>query len=117
MTEAGVSFSRVLMTVNFEANHTGCIYLGVFGKTNDNPLAVYASSEDAGFTWKLFPDGSLQLSDPTTGESVAQMRSNKDDNDSYSDGMTDVSNTNLNFSCGNMLVVTDSYSRGVNPRS
>lgn len=37
------------------------------------------------------------------------MRSNKDDNDSYSDGMTDVSNTNLNFSCGNMLVVTDSY--------
>ena len=51
------------------------------------------------------------------GESVAQMRSNKDDNDSYSDGMTDVSNTNLNFSCGNMLVVTDSYSREVNPRS
>ena len=45
------------------------------------------------------------------------MRSNKDDNDSYSDGMTDVSNTNLNFSCSNMLVVTDSYSREVNPRS
>lgn len=117
MTEAGVSFSHVLMAVNFEANHTGCIYLGVFDKNERQSTGVYGGPEDAGFTWKLLPDGSLQLSDPTTGESVAQMRSNKDDNDSYSDGMTDVSNTNLNFSCSNMLVVTDSYSREVNPRS
>jgi hypothetical protein len=42
MTEAGVSFSHVLMAVNFEANHTGCIYLGVFDKTNGNPLVSMA---------------------------------------------------------------------------
>ena len=35
-----MSFSHVLMAVNFEANHTGCIYLGVFDKTNGNMLVV-----------------------------------------------------------------------------
>ena len=35
VTEAGVPFSRVLLAVVADADHTGCIYLGVFDDTSD----------------------------------------------------------------------------------
>ncbi len=113
VTEAGVSFERVLLAVNVNADHTGCIYLGVFDNTDDNPLAVYGGPEDAGFSWSLLPDGSVQLIDLTTGESMARTRGDKGDNDSYGDGMTDVSSTTLNYSNGNVAVVNGSYSNGL----
>ena len=110
VTEAGVTFSRALLALQTNADHTGCLYLGVFDATNDEPLAVYGGPEDAGFNWRLLPDGSVMLSDPATGESYALTRSGKGGNDSYGDDMTDVSNTKLNYAGGNMQVSNDNYS-------
>jgi hypothetical protein len=110
VTEAGVTFSRALLALQTNADHTGCLYLGVFDATNDEPLAVYGGPEDAGFNWRLFPDGSVLLSDPATGESYALTRSGKAGNDSYGDDMTDVSNTKLNYAGGNMQVSNGNYS-------
>lgn len=110
VTEAGVTFSRALLALQTNADHTGCLYLGVFDATNDEPLAVYGGPEDAGFNWRLLPDGSVLLSDPATGESYALTRSGKAGNDSYGDDMTDVSNTKLNYAGGNMQVSNDNYS-------
>ena len=110
VTEAGVTFSRALLALQTNADQTGCLYLGVFDATNDEPLAVYGGPEDAGFNWRLLPDGSVLLSDPATGESYALTRSGKAGNDSYGDDMTDVSNTKLNYAGGNMKVSNDNYS-------
>ena len=40
VTEDGVPFSRVLYAVDVAADHTGCIYMGVFDDTEENPLYV-----------------------------------------------------------------------------
>jgi len=74
VTEAGVPFSRVLLAVKADADHTGCIYLGVFDNTSDEPLAIYGGPEDAGFTWRLLADGRILLGNPVTGESYALTR-------------------------------------------
>ena len=74
VTEAGVSFSRVLLAVEANADHTGCIYMGAFDGKSDQPLAVYGGPEDGGFTWRLLPDGSVELSDLPSGGSVASTR-------------------------------------------
>ena len=100
VTETGVPFSRVLLAVDVEADHTGCLYLGVFNDTSDEPLAVYGGPKDAAFTWRLLDDGRIQLGDPVTGETYALARSvtralTRGDDGSYGDGMTDVSNTSL----------------------
>ena len=102
-------FSRVLLAVKADANHTGCIYLGVFDNTSDEPLAIYGGSKDAGFTWRLLPDGRIQLSDPVTGESYAMTRSAEGDS-SYGNDMTDVANTNVSYDNGSMTVTNGSYS-------
>ena len=109
VTEAGVPFSRVLLAVKADANHTGCIYLGVFDNTSDEPLAIYGGPKDAGFTWRLLPDGRIQLSDPVTGESYAMTRSAEGDS-SYGNDMTDVANTNVSYDNGSMTVTNGSYS-------
>lgn len=49
VTEDGVPFSRVLLAVRADADHTGCIYLGVFDDNSDKPLVVYGGPVDAGF--------------------------------------------------------------------
>ena len=82
VTEDGVPFSRVLLAVRADADHTGCIYLGVFDDNSDKPLVVYGGPVDAGFTWKLLSDGSLVLSDPTSGESLLMTRA---DGENYGD--------------------------------
>lgn len=108
VTEAGVPFSRVLLAVKADADHTGCIYLGVFDDTSDEPLAVYGGPEDAGFTWHLFPDGRIQLSDPVTGETYALTRIA--DGDSYGNDMTNVASTSLTYDNGSVTVTNGSYS-------
>ena len=108
-TDEGVPFSRVLLAVEANADHTGCIYLAVFGDTGNRPLAVYGGPEEAGFNWRMLDDGSLMLSDPLTGESEVLTRSN-DGSGSYSGGMTDVSNTSMNYADGSMTVTNDNYS-------
>ena len=106
VTEAGVPFSRVLLAVKVDADHTGCIYLGVFSDTGTEPLAVYGGPKDAGFKWRLQADGSMVFSDPDTGESVEITRA---DGSSYGQGMTDVANTNVTFFDGSMTVTNSVY--------
>ena len=108
VTEAGVPFSRVLLAVKADADHTGCIYLGVFDDTNDEPLAVYGGPEDAGFTWRLLADGRVQLSDPATGETYALTRGA--DGSSYGEGMTDVASTSVTYTEGSVTVTNGDYS-------
>jgi len=110
VTEAGVPFSRVMLAVKANADHTGCIYLGVFDGTSDEPLAVYGGPDDAGFTWQLLADGRIQLGDPATGETYALTRTRGDGDSSYGDGMTDVSTTSVTYTDGSVTVTNDNYS-------
>ena len=110
VTEAGVPFSRVLLAVKADADHTGCIYLGVFDATGKEPLAVYGGPEIAGFTWHLLNDGRLQLGDPVTGETYTITRTRGDDDGSYGDGMTDVPNTSVTYTDNSMKVTNGNYS-------
>ena len=103
VTEDNVPFSRVLLAVQANADHTGCIYLGVFNNTSDEPLAVYGGPEDAGFTWRLLANGNIVLGDPVTGEEYALTRS-------YGNGATDVPNTSLTYNDGSVQMNNGSYS-------
>ena len=109
VTEAGVPFNRVMLAVKADADHTGCIYLGVFDDEGNVPRAVYGGPKDAGFTWHLLADGSLLLGDPVTGESYALARTRGDGN-SYGEGMTDVASTKVTYADGSMTVTNASYS-------
>ena len=108
VTEQGVPFSRVLLAVKADADHTGCIYLGVFGPTGYDPLAVYGGPDEAPFTWRLQDDGRLLLGDPATGETYALSRSG--DDGSYGHNMTDVSTTSMTYTDGSMTVTNPNYS-------
>ena len=92
VTETGQPFTRALLAVKVDADHTGCIYLGVFDDSSDEPVAVYGGPEDAGFTWKLLDDGKVQLGDPVTGEAYLLTRA---DGGSYGSQATDVASTQL----------------------
>ena len=102
-------FSRVLLAVNVEADHTGCIYLGAFDGTSDYPVAVYGGPEDAGFTWRLLADGTVLLSDPVTGETYALART-RGDGSSYGRGMTNVAITKLKYTKGKVTATNAKYS-------
>ena len=121
VTEAGAPFTRALLAVLADADHTGCIYLGVFDDTSDEPLAVYGGPEEAGFTWKVTSDGTVVLNDPASGESItlARTRSDGDSDDSddnvygdgsYAKGMTDISSTSVSLADGSMTVTNGKYS-------
>ena len=110
VTEAGVPFNRALLAIKTNADHTGCIYLGVFDGTSDEPLAVYGGPEDGGFTWRVLADGSVLLSDPVTGEDITLARTRGTDDKSYGDGMTDVASTNVTYTDGGMKVTNGNYS-------
>ena len=108
VTEEGEPFSHVMMVVEVDDDHTGCLYLCVFEDiTSEEPLAIYGSPLDASFTWQLLSDGSLELGDPETGEVYAMTRAT---GSSYGSKMTDVSNTSLNYSNGSVTVNNGSYS-------
>lgn len=92
VTETGKPFTRALLAVKADADHTGCIYLGVFDDSSDEPVAVYGGPEDAGFTWQLLDDGKVQLGDPVTGEAYLLTRA---DGGSYGSQATDVASTQL----------------------
>ena len=112
VTETGVPFSRVLLAVQVDADHTGCIYLGVFNDIEENPLAIYGGPQDAGFTWQLLADGRVQLGDPVTGEQyvLARAVTRGDDGTSYGEGMTDVANTSVTCTDNSMTVTNTVYS-------
>ena len=74
VTEEGVPFSWVLLAVEVNDDHTGCLYAAVFNDTDDEPVAIYGGYDDAGFTWQLKADGTIVLGDPETGETYALAR-------------------------------------------
>ena len=92
------------------ADHTGCIYLGVFNDTSDEPLAIYGGPKDAPFTWHLLADGNIQLGDPVTGETYMLARTRAAGGSSYGDNMTDVSKTSMTYTDGSVTVTNDDYS-------
>ena len=114
VTETGVPFSRVLLAVKADADHTGCIYLGVFNDTSDEPLAVYGGPKDAAFTWQLLADGRILLGDPVTGETYALARSMTRaltrSGSSYGQTMTDVSTTSMSYTDASVMVTNEDYS-------
>ena len=107
VTEDGIPFSRVLLAVKADADHTGCIYLGVFDETSDNPLVIYGGPADAGFTWKLLGNGSLELGVPTTSKSITITRG---DGGSYGDTMTDVSGISMTYTGNALTMNSGTYS-------
>ena len=108
VTEAGVPYSRVLMAVLVNADHTGCLYMGAFNDDSDEPVAVYGGPEDAGFKWELTREGNIVLSDPATGESTVLTRA--DGGSSYGNDMTNVNGTNMTYTGGSVTVSNGSYS-------
>ena len=111
VTETGVPFSRVLLAVDVKANHTGCLYLGVFDDTSTEPLATYGGPLDAGFNWALLPDGRVQLSDPASGESIALSRRTRGaDGGNYGKDMTNVSETNITYADDVVTMNNTAYS-------
>ncbi len=109
VTETGEAFSRVLLVVEADEDHTGCIYLGVFNDTSDEPLAIYGGPKDAGFTWKVLSDGKIQLGDPETGETYA-MAAALTRGSNYGSNMTNTSNTNMSYSNGTVTVTNGNQS-------
>ena len=107
VTEDGIPFSRVLLAVKADADHTGCIYLGVFDETSDNPLVIYGGPAVAGFTWKLLGNGSLELGVPTTFKSITITRG---DGGSYGDTMTDVSGISMTYTGNALTMNSGTYS-------
>lgn len=107
VTETGVPFTRALLAVKADADHTGCIYLGLFDDTDDLPLAVYGGPQDAPFTWQLRPDGSLHLSIPALAEGRAAAVTRSADD--YGGQMTDVSSTSMTCTTDQMTLTNGSY--------
>ena len=107
VTETGQPFTRALLAVKADADHTGCIYLGVFDDSSDEPVAVYGGPEDAGFTWKLLDDGKVQLGDPVTGEAYLLTRA---DGGSYGSQTTDVASTQLTCAPEKLTMTNAGYS-------
>lgn len=107
VTETGKPFTRALLAVKADADHTGCIYLGVFDDSSDEPVAVYGGPEDAGFTWKLLDDGKVQLGDPVTGEVYLLTRA---DGGSYGSQATDVASTQLICASEKLTMTNAGYS-------
>ena len=106
VTEDGKAFTRVLLAVYVDPDHTGWIALGAFDDT-DEAVAIYGGPDEAGFTWKLLPDGRIQLGDPETGETYALTRG---DGGGYGNNMTDVSNTSLTLANGSLAATNANYS-------
>ena len=107
VTETGAPFTRVLLAVEVAADHSGCIYLGVFDDKSDEPLAIYGGPKDAGFTWKVLSDGKIQLGDPDTGETIEMAPALTR---GYGSNMTNTSNTNMSYNNGTVTVTNGDQS-------
>ena len=107
VTETGVPFDKVLLAVKADADHSGCIYLGLFDSNSDELVAVYGGPEEAGFKWELTSKGDIVLSDPVSGESTVLTKA---DGSSYGDNMTNVPGTTMTLSNNNLTLNNTSYS-------
>ena len=89
VTETGVPYSRVLMAMLVNADHTGCLYMGAFNDDSDEPVAVYGGPEEAG------------------SYVMARTRA---DGGNYGKEMTNVADTKVDYADGSMTVTNDNYS-------
>lgn len=110
VTEEDVPFSNVLLAIIADEDHTGCIYLAVFDDAHSAPLAVYGGPKDAGFQWRLLENGSVELIASDSGENVVLTRADADSGSNYGNDMTNVSNTNVTYTDGNMTASNGNYS-------
>ena len=79
LEETGEAFTSVVLAMQVNADHTGCLYAGAFnGGDYDNPLVVYGGPEEAGFTWRLTSSGSLVLTAKDGSGSIAMDRTRGD---------------------------------------
>lgn len=114
VTETGEPFTRALLAVEVDDDHTGCLYLGVFNDDSDEPLAVYGGFDDAGFTWQVLPNGNILLGDPESEETYELSSRSRAGGDSYGNDMTNVDNTNMNYNNGSVTVNNGDYSGTLN---
>ena len=97
-TEEGIPFSRVLLAVKVDEDHTGYIIAGVFDEIGDEPVEVYGGPEEAYFSWKLLEDGRVQLGDPDTGETYDLPHSLTRGDGNYGKNITNVAETKIKLS-------------------
>ena len=109
VTEAGEPFSHALLALKVDADHTGCIYLGVFNDESDEPLAVYGGPEDAGFTWRLQDDGTIVLGDPVTGETYALARTRAGEGKSFIESINDMWSKRVTYTDGSVELTDGSF--------
>ena len=107
VTEDGKAFTRVLLAVYVDPDHTGWIALGAYDDTSEDVVAVYGGPGEADFTWRLLPGGKIQLGDPETGETYALTRGG---GGGYGNNMTDVSNTSMSVNNNGIAVNNANYS-------
>ena len=107
VTEDGKAFTRVLLAVYVDSDHTGWIALGAYDDTSEDVVAVYGGPGEADFTWRLLPGGKIQLGDPETGETYALTRG---DGGTFGKSMTDASNTSMSVNNNGMAVNNANYS-------
>lgn len=72
--ETGEEFSSVVLAMQVNEDHTGCLYLGAFNEgDHDNPIVVYGGPEEAGFTWLVTSSGELILTETDSDKNRAQL--------------------------------------------
>ena len=60
LEDTGEAFTSVVLAMQVNEDHTGCLYAGAFNAGDyDNPIVVYGGPEEAGFTWWLTSSGQL----------------------------------------------------------
>ena len=92
----------MLLVLEADDDYTGCIYLGVFDDTSDEPLAIYGGPGEADFTWKLNTDGSLEFDEAVLARSLSRAKTRGDGN--YGQNMTNVSSAKSGFTNGSVTV-------------
>lgn len=79
LEDTGETFTSVVLAMQINKDHTGCLYAGAFNEGDyDNPIVVYGGPEEAGFRWQLNSNGQLIMTATDGSGSIALTRSRGD---------------------------------------
>ena len=79
LEDTGEAFTNVVLSIQVNKDHTGCLYAGAFNEGDyDNPIVVYGGPEEAGFTWWLTSSGQLVMTATDSGEPIVPSRTRGD---------------------------------------
>jgi hypothetical protein len=82
LEDTGEAFTSVVLAMQINEDHTGCLYSGAFnGGDYDDPIVVYGGPEEAGFTWQLTNTGQLIMTATDSSEPIALTRTRGDGTD------------------------------------